>query len=117
MVKGLFDYESLFDIDMPLSKVDRSRFNAGASNHAMVLRVVDLVDGQPRKWLVENSWGDDRGNKGTWTLYDAWFDEHVYTITVHKKLVPAEILELYKQKPEKLPTWYPGAQQGIPEGE
>ncbi|NQX92954.1 MAG: aminopeptidase, partial [Flavobacteriales bacterium] len=41
----LFDYESLFGIEMPLSKADRSRFNAGASNHAMVLMGVDLENG------------------------------------------------------------------------
>ena len=98
---------------MPLTKADRSRFNAGASNHAMVLMGVDLVDGNPKKWLVENSWGTDRGNKGTWTLYDKWFDKHVYTVTVHKSLVPEAILKVFEQEPEKLPTWYPGA-MGIP---
>ena len=82
----------------------------------MVLLGVDLDDdGKARKWLVENSWGSDRGNKGTWTLYDGWFDEHVYTITVHKKLLPKEILAIFEQEPEKLPTWYPGA-MGIHNG-
>ena len=73
MEHELFDYESLFDIEMPLSKADRSRLYAGASNHAMVLRGVDIVEGKPRKWLVENSWGKDKGKQGTWTLYDRWF--------------------------------------------
>lgn len=109
MEVDLFDYQSLLDIEMPLSKADRSRFNAGASNHAMVLRGVDLVDGKPRKWLVENSWGSEKGNKGIWTLYDRWFDEHVYTIIVHKDIVPPEVLAIYDQEPEELPTWYPGA--------
>jgi bleomycin hydrolase len=109
----LFDYESLFRIDMPLSKADRSRFNVGASNHAMVLMGVDLREGRPRKWLVENSWGGDKGNEGTWTLYDSWFDEHVYTVTVHRDLVPPGILSVFDEKPEKLPTWYPGA-KGLP---
>jgi bleomycin hydrolase len=113
MEKKLFDYESLFGIDMPLSKADRSRFNVGASNHAMVLMGVDLHEGQPRKWLVENSWGGDKGNEGTWTLYDSWFDEHVYTVTVHKDLVPPAILAVFEEKPNKLPTWYPGA-MGLP---
>ena len=47
MEHELFDYESLFDIEMPLSKADRSRLYAGASNHAMVLRGVDIVEGNP----------------------------------------------------------------------
>jgi len=109
MQHDLYDYESLFDIDLTLSKADRTRFHAGVANHAMVLMGVDLVDGKSRKWLVENSWGDKKGSHGTWSLYDSWFDEHVYNIIVHKRHVPSKILERFKDKPSKLPSWYPGA--------
>ena len=115
MEHELFDYETLFGIEMPFTKADRTRFNAGASNHAMVLLGVDLDEGRrPRKWLVENSWGDDKGNKGTWTLYDRWFDEHVYTVIVHRDHVPAKVLAIFEEEAEALPAWYPGA-MGIPE--
>ncbi|MEZ5303627.1 MAG: C1 family peptidase [Verrucomicrobiales bacterium] len=113
MELGLYDYETLFGIDLQVGKADRTRFHAGASNHAMALMGVDLADGRPRKWLVENSWGEDKGSKGTWTLYDRWFDEHVYTIIAHKRHIPAETLAIFDQDPEALPAWYPGA-QGIP---
>ena len=109
MEHELFDYEALFGVDMPLSKAQRTRFNAGASNHAMVLTGVDLQNGKPKKWLVENSWGTDKGNKGHWTLYDRWFDEHVYTVIVHRAHVPKEILDIFEEAPEVLPAWYPGA--------
>jgi len=114
MEHELFDYETLFDIDMPITKADRTRLFAGASNHAMVLRGVDLRDGTPQKWLVENSWGKDKGNKGTWTLYDRWFDEHVYTIIVDKRHVPEETLKIFQEEAKELPAWYPGA-MGLPE--
>ncbi len=113
MEHALFDYETLFGLAMPFTKADRNRFHSGSSNHAMVIQGVDLEDGQPRKWLVENSWGDDKGNKGTWTLYDRWFDEHVYTIIVHKDHVPADILSVFDEEPSDLPAWYPGA-MGLP---
>ena len=109
MANELFDYESLFGIEMPFTKADRSRFNTGASNHAMVLTGVDLHEGKPVKWLVENSWGEDKGNKGTWTLYDTWFDEHVYNVIVHREHVPEETLAVFEEEAETLPTWYPGA--------
>lgn len=109
MEHELFDYEALFGIDMPLSKAERTRFNAGASNHAMVLTGVDLHKGKPRKWLVENSWGGDKGNKGRWTLYDKWFDEHVYTVIVNREQVPEGILSIFEEEAEMLPAWYPGA--------
>lgn len=110
MEHQLFDYETLFGIDLALGKADRTRFHAGASCHAMVLMGVDLTkDGEPRKWLVENSWGDDKGNKGRWTLHDKWFDEHVYTVIVHKRHVPAPIMKRFEEEPVELPAWYPGA--------
>lgn len=110
MSPELFDYESLFGIDLAVSKADRARFHAGVSGHAMALMGVDLAaDGAPRKWLVENSWGDEKGEKGRWTLHDKWFDEHVYTIIVHRRHVPDGILEHFGEEPIELPAWYPGA--------
>lgn len=109
----LFDYESLFGMEMPITRAERSRFNAGASNHAMVIKGVDLRDGKPRKWLVENSWGEDKGNKGTWTLYDGWFNEHVYNVIVHQDHLSPETLAIFQEEAQPLPAWYPGA-MGIP---
>lgn len=111
MKDRLFDYETLFGIDLGISKANRTRFHSGASNHAMALMGVDLAaDGQPRKWLVENSWGDEKGDKGRWTLHDNWFDEHVYTIIVHRRHVPESILMHFNQDLTVLAAWYPGAQ-------
>jgi bleomycin hydrolase len=106
----LFDYESLFGIDLSISKADRARFHSHVSNHAMALMGVDLnEDGVPQKWLVENSWGKDKGSDGWWTIHDSWFDEHVYTIMVNRSHVPDEILRSFDQPAKELPAWYPGA--------
>lgn len=110
MERQLFDYETLFGIDLTVSKADRTRFHAGSSGHAMTVMGVDLdKDGNPRKWLIENSWGDEKGKGGRWTLNDSWFDEHVYTIIAHKKHIPEEILKYLDDEPVTLPAWYPGA--------
>jgi len=110
MKHGLYDYETLFGIDLSLSKADRSRFHAGASTHAMALIGVDLDEnGKTLKWLVENSWGEEKGAKGMWTMHDDWFDEHVYTIIVHRRHVPDEVLKHFDEEPTVLPAWYPGA--------
>jgi hypothetical protein len=110
MKHRLYDYEVLFGIDLALSKADRTRFHAGASGHAMALVGMDLEAGvQPRTWLVENSWGDEKGDKGLWTLHDDWFDEHVYTIIAHRSHVPASVLKCFDEEPTVLPSWYPGA--------
>lgn len=110
MKHRLFDYEALFGIDLEISKADRTRLHSGASGHAMVLMGVDLdAGGTPRKWLVENSWGEEKGTKGCWTLHDDWFDEHVYTIIAHRRHVPDEILGYFDEEAVVLPAWYPGA--------
>lgn len=110
MAVDLFDYETLFDLELTLTKAERSRFGAGASNHAMVLMGVDLKGDEPQKWLVENSWGDAKGKKGQWTLHDEWFSEHVYVVIVNSKHVSAKTLAIFDQEPAVLPAWYPGAQ-------
>jgi bleomycin hydrolase len=111
MAPDLFDYGALFGIDLGISKAQRTRFHAGASTHAMALVGVDLAaDGSPRKWLVENSWGAEKGRKGLWTLREGWFEEHVYTVIAHKSRVPAQVLKTFDEEPEVLPAWYPGAQ-------
>jgi bleomycin hydrolase len=63
----------------------------------MALMGVDLDQaGRPRKWLVENSWGARKGNKGRWTLHDKWFDEQVYALIVHKRHVPEGIMRCFE---------------------
>lgn len=78
--------------------------------HAMVLTAVTEKDGQEdafEKWRVENSWGEDRGNKGYLIMTDDWFSEYVYEVVVDKKHVPEEILAVMQQEPIVLPAWDP----------
>jgi bleomycin hydrolase len=103
-----FDYESLFGTDFPMSKADRIRTFASASSHAMTLMAVDLDEnGNPKKWMVENSWGASSGHHGHLIMTDEWFDEYTFRLVVDKKYVPAKILELLKMKPILLPAWDP----------
>ena len=107
MAMGLFDYDSIYMTDMAMTKAERSLFRESVPNHAMVFIGVDMQNGKPAKWLVENSWGDEKGSKGLWTIYDPWFDTNVYSIIVKKKYVPKEILDIYDQPAIKLPPWDP----------
>ena len=77
------------------------------SNHAMVLTGVDMRGERPVKWLVENSWGKDRGDKGYWAMYDDWFDEHIFSIVIRKAYVPNDLLAIFKEKAVELPPWAP----------
>lgn len=109
MAANIFDYATVYNVGMSLSKADQVMLRGGASNHAMVFVGVNVADGKPDKWLVENSWGDKKGEDGYWTLYDSYFDRHVYNVIVKRTYVPAEVLKIYEQDPVTLPPWYPTA--------
>ena len=73
----------------------------------MVFTGVDIRDGKPTKWLVENSWGTDYGDNGMWMMSDPWFEDYVYGAVVHTSFVPKDVLKQFKQKPVVLPPWDP----------
>ncbi|MBN2022281.1 MAG: C1 family peptidase [Pirellulales bacterium] len=107
METNLYDYGSMYGMKLALSKRDGLITRDGAANHAMLLVGVDVREDKPVKWLVENSWGKDRGDGGYWAMYDKWFDEHVYGITIKKAYVPNKLLKLFKEPAVELPPWAP----------
>jgi len=107
MESGLYDYDSIYNTDMSMTKAERALYRNSVRGHGMALIGVDVQNGKPVKWLVENSWGKDNGSDGYWTLYDKWFDIHVYNIIVKKKYVPEKVLKIYEQPAEILPPWDP----------
>lgn len=102
-----FDYESLLGITYGMNKQERVQTHASGSSHAMTLIAVDLKEGKPVKWMVENSWGATTGYKGNIIMTDEWFNEYMFRLVLEKKYVPADILSLLDQKPEMLPAWDP----------
>ncbi|HUU03152.1 MAG TPA: C1 family peptidase [Myxococcota bacterium] len=99
--------ESLYGVDFSMDKAERLSYRESLPTHAMVFIGVDIKNGKPRKWLVENSWGDERGNKGLWTMTDRWFDEYVYALIVDKKHLPPGVVKIFEQKPVDLPYYDP----------
>ena len=102
----LYDYESLLGVDFTMDKKQRILTHASSSSHAMTLIAVDLKNDVPTKWMVENSWGPS-GYKGNMIMTDEWFNEYMFRLVVEKKYVPADVMEMLKQEPVKLPAWDP----------
>ena len=100
-----FDYESLFDTKFGMNKAERISTWASASSHAMTLSGVDLDEkDQPKKWLIENSWGKT-GQDGYLIATDDWMDEYLFRLVVDKKYASPKILKAMKQDPITLPSW------------
>ena len=102
-----FDYSSLLGVSFGMDKKERVMTHASGSSHAMTLIAVDLVDGKPTKWMVENSWGETSGYKGNIVMTDRWFDEYMFRLVVEKGFVPASLQGYLSQKPVLLPAWDP----------
>ena len=103
-----YDYESLMGTTFSMDKKQRIETFSSGSSHAMTLMAVDLnKDGKPAKWMVENSWGAGSGYQGHLIMTDDWFNEYMFRLVVETKYVPAKVMELFKQKPIRLPAWDP----------
>ena len=102
-----FDYASLMGVTFGMDKKQRVQTHASGSSHAMTLIAVDIVGGEPVKWMVENSWGPASGYKGCLIMTDEWFNEYMFRLVVEKKYVPEDILKMLDQEPVQLPAWDP----------
>jgi len=111
MSTELWDYESTFGTaPVGLSKADRLRYGQSLMTHAMVLTGYDedaACPDEPSQWRVENSWGDDHGDKGYALLKKNWFREYVYEVAVHKDILTEEHRAALEKKPIPLPPWDP----------
>ncbi|XP_003968294.1 bleomycin hydrolase [Takifugu rubripes] len=107
---NVFNHELVFGISVKnLSKAERLIYSDSLMTHAMILTAVTDKDGKEgyEKWRVENSWGDDRGNKGYLIMTDDWFSEFVYEVVVDKKFLSPDVLDVMQQEPTVLPAWDP----------
>ena len=103
----LFDYASVYGADFSLDKAARLEYHQTAMTHAMMFTGVDVVDGVPRRWRVENSWDDKVGNKGFFLMNDSWFAEYMFEIAVPKDYLPPELQTALELEPIVLPAWDP----------
>jgi bleomycin hydrolase len=103
----LYDLPSVYDTAFTLGKADRLIYHESAMTHAMLFTGVDLLDGAPRRWRVENSWGPDKGKDGFYTMNDSWFDEYVFEIAARRGELPPALQRALDAEPIVLPAWDP----------
>ena len=102
-----FDIDKLFQINTFMPKEAMLDTWESAMNHAMVITGVNIEDGKPTKWKIENSWGDDVANKGYYVATDSWFDKFVYQAVINKKYLNDNEIKDLEKEPKKLELWDP----------
>lgn len=110
---GIMDLEALrpdqlFGVTFGMDKAQRLDYGDSLMTHAMVFQGVNLDEnGKPDRWKVENSWGDETGDKGYFVMSDDWFTEYTYQVVVNKKYLTDEQRAELEQAPIELEPWDP----------
>ena len=107
---NLYDIPDLLGITDTMDKATRIRTFESGATHAMVFGGVDVVNGRPTKWKVENSWGmgnafEKLGYNGYFIMGDDWFTEYVFEVVINKKYLPPQIQQLFDTEPVVMPYW------------
>ena len=108
LIMDLSDYSPLFGgMEFASSKEDKLDMRMSAMDHAMTITGYHEVHGKPVRWKIQNSWGEEKGDKGYYMMNDEWFDNFVYQAVVKKSLLPKEVLSALDQEFITLDPWDP----------
>ena len=101
-----FDYVTPFDANLEFDKADMLDFYQAAMNHAMCIVGVDIKNGKPVRWKIENSWGT-AGKDGFYLMSESFFRNFVFQAAIRKKYLSEKELEALNKEPKLLPPWDP----------
>ncbi len=101
------DYAGLLGgVDLSMSKGDRLMYHESYADHAMIFVGVNFDEnGQPDRWKIENSWGEEAGREGYFVCSEKYFREYVFEVIIHKKHLSEAQLALLEQTPVRIQPW------------
>lgn len=93
----LYDYEKLLNYKS-LNKEDAMLVGDINIHHWMTITGVQIEEGKPKRWKVEDSYGDEKKVNGYYIMNDNYFDKYVFTVIINKRYLSSKQLKLYNQK-------------------
>lgn len=104
----IFNYQETLGYYPNWNKELRLDYYESQLTHAMVFTGVNIdKDGKIINWQVENSWGEEPGKKGMFSMSDEWFDTFMYQIMIDKKYLPKEWQDKLSGEIIELAPWDP----------
>lgn len=101
-----FELQKLGFKNKMLNKEENLQYGLSDLTHAMVIKGFSCNQrGNPEKWLIENSYGEEVGQKGCFSMSDQWFDLFVYEAVIHKKYIDSALRACYEKESIILPPW------------
>ena len=108
----LFDYSAVYGSEFEMDKATRLEYGQTQMTHAMLFTGVDVVEGSPRRWRVENSYGSAVGDKGFFLMNDSWFDEYMFEIAAPRKYLSQDLLSALPNRTHRPPALGPDGRPG-----
>lgn len=93
----LYDYGNLVKYKS-LNKEDGMLVGDIELHHWMTITGVQIEEGTPKRWKVEDSYGNKEKVNGYYIMNDNYFNKYVFTVIINKKYLSKKQLELYNQK-------------------
>lgn len=103
----IYQFDKILGLDLGMSKAESLDFREIRIQHMMVFVGVNIVRNKAERWKVENSWGDEKQNKGFYVMNDNFFDKYVVECVINKKYLTDKQLELLNQEPIIFEPWEP----------
>lgn len=94
----LYNYEDTLNLKR-LSKEEALNLYDISMHHIMSFTGVNLVNGKPQRWKVEDSYGDKEKVNGYYIMNDNFFNEFVLSVVIDKKYLSEKQLKLLDQEP------------------
>lgn len=96
--ENLFNFDQTFTNFPKMTKEERINARYSTACHAMNLTGFDKIGKEVKFWKIENSWGEDDGKDGYFSMTDKWFEENTFEVIIDKKYLPKKVLNSFNKE-------------------
>ncbi|WP_276876398.1 aminopeptidase C [Anaerococcus hydrogenalis] len=96
--ENLFNFDQTFANFPKMTKEERINSRYSTACHAMNLTGFDKKGKEVKFWKIENSWGEDDGKDGYFSMTDEWFRENTFELIIDKKFLTKKVMEAFDKE-------------------